>query len=235
MIKEALKYLVCLGIPTITKIDGQQVSDRQLHVLKEPTANAIQVNSLSGLVEYLRSGFDTNQTLMVHVVSPTEVVAFNSVNSNCSRGQFVKAEAMVPSFCFDNFYDAESFNIKAQSCFVANEDKEIVLKVVGNITEDQVQTYSDDGISQSVTAKVGVANRATVVVPNPVALRPFRTFVEVEQPESSFVFRMKNGPACALFEADGGAWKLEAMQNIKAYLVESLNDEIFNEKVIIIA
>jgi hypothetical protein len=51
--------------------------------------------------------------------------------------------------------------------------------------------------------------------------------VEVEQPVSSFIFRMKEdkyskGIQCALFEADGGAWKLEAMQAIKAYLDSEL-------------
>ena len=31
-----------------------------------------------------------------------------------------------------------------------------------------------------------------------------------------------NGIQCALFEADGGAWKNEAMKNIKAYLEKEL-------------
>ncbi len=49
----------------------------------------------------------------------------------------------------------------------------------------------------------------------------FEVQVEVEQPESKFVFRMRkgvDGPEAALFEADGGAWKIEAMKRIKEYL-----------------
>lgn len=53
-------------------------------------------------------------------------------------------------------------------------------------------------------------------------LRPYRTFREVEQPASEFVFRLRslNGevPWCALFEADGGKWKLDAVLKIKAWL-----------------
>ena len=51
-------------------------------------------------------------------------------------------------------------------------------------------------------------------------LRPYRTFTEVVQPASDFIFRMKEdrGITCALFEADGGAWKNAAMKNIKEYL-----------------
>ena len=47
------------------------------------------------------------------------------------------------------------------------------------------------------------------------------------QPESQFVFRMKedkyDGVQCALFEADGGAWKLKAMENIKEYFDRELD------------
>lgn len=48
----------------------------------------------------------------------------------------------------------------------------------------------------------------------------------MDQPESDFVFRMKedkyDGVQCALFEADGGAWKLHAMESIQEYLEEQL-------------
>jgi hypothetical protein len=73
-----------------------------------------------------------------------------------------------------------------------------------------------------VTAKSGISTVENVIVPNPVMLCPFRTFAEVEQPESEFVFRMQTGFKAALFEADGGKWKLYAMQNVKAYLEEKL-------------
>lgn len=42
------------------------------------------------------------------------------------------------------------------------------------------------------------------------------------QPKSDFIFRMKqdkyDGIACAIFEADGGAWKIAATTAIKEYL-----------------
>ena len=65
-------------------------------------------------------------------------------------------------------------------------------------------------------------------MPNPCVLRPIRTFTEVKQPKSAFVFRMEQGSNetvnAALFEADGGAWKIEAMENIKDYLRAELKD-----------
>ena len=80
--------------------------------------------------------------------------------------------------------------------------------------------------------KSGVTTKAEVIVPNPVVLKPFRTFSEADQPESKFVFRLHkddDGVTAALIEADGGAWKVQAMQNIAAYLhsglVSALTDE----------
>ncbi len=235
MIKEALQYLVGMGKAEKHEVNGQFYSDKPLYLLRSATADSLIVHSLSGLVEYLKSEYEWDERLMIHVVSPTEVRVFDSLNENANRNYFIRAEAMVPSFHFGNFYDTESFNIKLQSVFVKNEDRDVVLKVVGNIREDDVKTFGDDGVSQTVTAKAGVANVADVVVPNPVALKPFRTFIEVEQPASDFVFRMQNGPRCAIFEADGGAWKLSAMRNIERYLKEKLAVEIKADKLVIIA
>jgi hypothetical protein len=235
MLMEALQYLIRLGNTKIESIDGQVFSTEKIHSVPVATAEAIQVSSLSGLVEYLKSKFDGKREIMVHVVSPTEVVCFDTFNRDQKRNHYIKATAMTPSFSFDRYHDAENFNIKLQSCFVQNGDRDLMLKVVGNIREEMVSTVGDDGISQAVTAKTGVATVENVKVPNPVLLAPYRTFVEVEQPKSDFVFRMKTGPDCALFEADGGAWKLEAMKNIKNYLAEELKQELADSELVIIA
>ena len=62
---------------------------------------------------------------------------------------------------------------------------------------------------------------------------PYRTFIEVEQPESKFIFRMREGGACALFEADGGAWKLDAQNAVYEYLKDRLKEEIESKAVIL--
>jgi hypothetical protein len=45
---------------------------------------------------------------------------------------------------------------------------------------------------------------------------------------------MQSDPTCALFEADGGAWKIKAMKRIKEYLEEELREKIDSKKVYII-
>lgn len=233
--KEALEYVVELGNVETHDIDGQTFSTQRLHVVEEPTANSFTVRSLSGLVDYVKSGFDIEQPLMIHVANPTLVTCFTAINGNYNRSTLVRAEALIPDFDFGYWHKVEKFIISLQSAFVKNDDRDTMLKVVGNITEEDVKTYGDNGTSQSVVAKVSVGHVAEVDVPNPVSLKPYRTFTEVEQPESEFVFRMEKGPNCSIHEADGGTWKLEAIGNIKNYLVENLAEEIKNKKVFIIA
>ncbi|HUW08460.1 MAG TPA: hypothetical protein VM537_01965, partial [Anaerolineae bacterium] len=79
-------------------------------------------------------------------------------------------------------------------------------------------------VSQTVSVRRGMSQTTQVVVPNPVTLKPYRTFREIDQPESPFLLRARNPkneegvPEFALFEADGGAWRLTAVERIKDYL-----------------
>ena len=79
---------------------------------------------------------------------------------------------------------------------------------------------------QTVEARQGVALNALVEVKPRVLLRPFRTFLEVEQPESEFLLRVDPDEGIGFFEADGGIWKLEAKKNIADYFNANLADLI---------
>lgn len=122
----------------------------------------------------------------------------------------------------------ESFIINIQQISFKNENTDSLLSFIGSVKDDTSVTQEDDGITQRVTAKSGISLSKTVKVPNPVRLMPYRTFTEVAQPESAFVFRMrKDGSSisAALFEADGNAWKNEAILNIKEFFKSSLSGE----------
>jgi len=235
LIKEAIQYVVGLGNKEVVNVNGQQYATGDMKLLREPSVSPLVVHSLSGLIDYIKSNFDENSGLMIHVKSPSEVELLDTLNQDAQRDVWVRAEAMLPHFNFDRFYDVEDLNIKLQSCFVQSEDRDIMLKVVGNVQEENVKSASDDGVTQTVTARHGVAQVGNVQVPNPVKLSPYRTFVEVEQPQSEFIFRMQSGPRGALFEADGGAWKNKAMSTIQNFLQAALKEEVENGKINIIA
>lgn len=111
------------------------------------------------------------------------------------------------------------------------------LSVAGNVENKTVANYGDDGTSQKATITKGIAGKEDVIVPNPVTLRPYRTFLEVEQPESKFIFRIREGangePSFKLVEADGGLWKYKAVTSIKDYLKDHLPEALLKSITII--
>lgn len=233
MIKEALQYLVELGKAEEHTINGDTYSDKPLHRIDMyiPKANAIEIHTLTSLVDYIKSDVDAmSEKMIVEVASPTKVNMYSQLDYNRDREKLVSVSARVPEFSFNNFMDQEKFCINLQSKFINDPqtDRSLILKFAGTVEAGTVAEYGDDGITQKATVKTGIASKGDAIVPNPVKLRPYRTFLEVEQPISEFIFRMKqdkyDGINCAIFEADGGAWQIAATKAIKEYLQFELAD-----------
>lgn len=236
MIQKALQYIVNLAEPKVQTIDGETYSDKTMHrVSFNPKAEPIQLNTLTSLVDYILSGFDTHGKLFVHVVSPVEVKVFSALDGERIREELLTVNALVPRFIFGQFMEHEAFCIGLQSKFLNSGDRALLLKFAGTVEAGSVAQYGDDGVTQKATVKTGVASKTDAVVPNPVTLSAYRTFMEVDQPAAQYVFRMKQGPGgdvqCALFEADGGAWQTEAKESIKVYLTTEF--EGYNDIVVI--
>lgn len=239
MIKKALEYLIDLGGANVMKINEREYADREIFPVKPPTVPTLEVHSLASIVTYIKE-IDSAESrhegmpLLLHIEDyKTVSIKGLAVDDWKEREIFMRATAETPDFNFGRYYDAENFNIALQSVFLQNEDRDIMLKVVGNLKDEAVRNISDDGVSQATTVRTGIATVAEVKVPNPVTLKPYRTFIDIEQPESKFIFRMREGGACALFEADGGAWKSSAQVSIYDYLKDNLKEEIENHSVIL--
>ena len=169
----------------------------------------------------------TRQLVSTQIAVTTKLAALFEVN------------ALLPRFEYGREYDQESFLISMQSCFKESDDREAVTMLASNIVNTQEATFSDNGTTQQAVMKTGITTKDNVLVPNPVNLIPYRTFLEVEQPASDFVFRVSEGrggaPVFKLVAADGGVWKSQAVANVKAYLVEALKDIPDRDKITIIA
>ena len=229
MIKEALEYIIGLRKAEIINVDGINYSDKSLHhVSFNPKADAIKMTTLTSLVDYIVSNVDKmSDHMLVHVVSPTRVELISNLDEEREREKLVVVEANVPDFPFDRFVDSERFIIGLQSKFIPTDDRALLLKFAGTVDTGTIANYGDDGISQKATIKMGPASKSDAKVPSPCVLQPFRTFNEVEQPESEFIFRMQDGRdgiECAIFQADGGSWMNEAMKNIKEYFEDHLSE-----------
>ena len=101
------------------------------------------------------------------------------------------------------------------------------------MTDENSISTQDNGVTQTVEARQGIALKERVEIRPRVVLQPFRTFLEVDQPESEFLLRVDAEKGIGLFEADGGVWKLEAKKNIAAYFAKNLSDLIEAGQVVI--
>jgi len=227
MLKEMLDRIREISNAEVLEIGGKKYTTQTVRPVLDAQPAALGVATLTGLTDYYLANVDALDPakLIVHVEDHANVKLLSALHGDfAQRDCLLHVKADLLQMQFNAWLDSERFNIFMQACFQETEDRAAVLKVVGNIRESAVKDTSDDGVSQEVTIKAGIARVDNVKVPNPVILKPFRTFVEVDQPTSQFVFRMRTGPECMLVEADGGAWRNEARQNIAAYLAAALGD-----------
>lgn len=237
-LKEALSYAVELADKEnkiISSSNGKEYFDINKHDFRElrprKYAPILELQTLKSLVDYLKSDNDFigGRRLVVVVESYQRVSVYDQVDfENGKRPQLVSVKATVPVIPFSNWRDQEEFNIMLQSMFINDADRNLVLDFASHLKIEKGAEVQDNGISQMATVRDGVASLAHAKTPNPVTLRPYRTFNEVEQPASQFVFRVNKSANLALFEADGGKWKLDAVKNISDYLKTELanNDRI---------
>ena len=113
-----------------------------------------------------------------------------------------------------------------RSLFAENADRNNLLNFASKVSNDTKFALDDDGVSQKVEVKRGLSGalKDEATAPSIVKLMPYRTFSECDQPESEFLFRMKDsgGIVCTLFEADGGFWKQTARESIAAFFKKEL-------------
>ena len=244
MLREAMQYIAGLKEesmdPKVVEINGKTYCNKNLtRYDEEPMASAIEATTLTAMIDYIKNCKDElRESMVIHVVNPTTVKLYSGLTKERDREHLFKSYAAVPKFSYGNWYSQEEFIIEMQADFEVTDDLQLILKVAGNVEAKTTQNYVDDGTSQRAVIKQGAASKADVLVPNPVTLVPYRTFLEVKQPPSEFVFRIRDDrgePAFKIVEAEGGLWRNEAMNNIKQYLIENLQDAPVYERITIIA
>jgi hypothetical protein len=226
---QTIQKIVDLGAATEHPIDGRTYTDKHLSLVKPPVAEAFSVGTLDGFVNMLEAGIDSfdAKDFVVHIVDHEEVrLAKREADTYGDRiaALVAKPTEGITVFRYFNAWGAqEDFIIGLQSHFQDSEDLKKLLDLASHIDLKESVKLADTGVSQEVTAQKGVAFREQVEVKARLSLKPFRTFRELDQPASDFIFRVKNGVGFALFEADGGAWKIAAINAIAAWLKNRLH------------
>ena len=202
-----------------------------------PHAAAFLFGTLAALVDYLVANRDALevQQLIVHVQGPSTVCVYGPLEDESDmfrRQKYVEASVAVlgmESFPFGQWLDPERAIIGLNCHFQPTPERDNLVALLSSIKESKVTDTIDNGVAQQqVVARGGVVFVGQVNVPSPVPLRPYRTFRDVAQPLSQFVVRMRarqdedEPPQVAIFEADGGAWKLTAIAEVAEMLKKAL-------------
>jgi hypothetical protein len=221
---DAIDKVIEVSKTEIISVEGRPYSTKKLFEVLDPIPAPLKISTLTGLADYLTENPDSLplDSAIVEISSHNQVRLYSTIKGTFEqRSTYLLTSIELDLYPFGKYLDLELFIIYLQSKFVQDETTAALLKLAGNITGSAVANFDDDGVTQRVTAKTGIVHVADTQVPNPVLLAPFRTFLEIDQPSSKFVYRLKQegaGIHCALIEADGGNWKLEAIKRIRDYL-----------------
>lgn len=229
MIKEAIEKILALSRPEVVAIDDRsyllQGRDPAIEIYPDP----LQVNNLSGVIDYCCEDPDGFGDFVVHVSDYNKVVLYPPMGGPFNmRPVLVKSVSRECGFVFGRAYNYEDFMVAIYTSFVPNDDREYVLKFISGVRVDAGSKVEDNGITQVLTAKAGASSLVKdIPIKNVLTLKPYRTFSEIDQPESVFVFRMKvvdGQPVFLIHEADGAAWKQVAILRIKDHLAEQIKN-----------
>jgi hypothetical protein len=206
-------------------------------IFYEPRPAKVNLHTLTGLVDYIKSNVD-KLDLKEHfiVVDNPEQVSFYSAVGGKDRDRdlvsLVKLDDKLQSYRFGNYEEVESFVVHLNSLFEESPDRERLIKFVSSVTGGAQFTLEDDGVTQVAAVRKGVSGAITKneSAPKIIALKPYRTVRDVEQPTSDFLMRLKlvdeedHIVGVCLYEADGGRWRNTAVQTIKDFLKKELGE-----------
>jgi hypothetical protein len=229
-LKEAMDYFLDKTEQKIFKIDNREYTSERLMPIQDPTPTPLAINTLTGIENWLEieehDDLIMNDSIMIHVNSYKNVRILSWLQENWQDRHFFLDVTFEKEeeFQFNWYMDIEKFIIEARCHFEPTPELNSIINYVSNIRDEKVSTAKDDGIAQEVITenRIGRLEKTTI---NPIMpLKPYRTFLEIEQPTSLFLLRLKKVekslPEAALFKCDPGLWKLEAIERIKNYILD---------------
>lgn len=242
MLKAAIEKIESMAWKHVFEKDGKIFSDLQLDEvkLKRDTPKMVQFYSLDAVVQAIKAEIERHtRPIFINVKSAREVEVFSTYNNDFTRDYLYTAKS--PYQNMPDWYTYEGAMIALRSQFVPNKGAEYILDLLSSISDTNEVSSSDNGITQNVNVRKGINLQTKVEVKPRVSLVPFRTFPEVEQPESEFLLRLtskeKSGcrePYISIIEADGGMWEMSAKDSIAKYFEARLAELIASKDVIVI-
>lgn len=237
MIKEALEYIAKLAAANRTDLPDvlgeSTVFDKPVFraplPTAPPTAKALPLLTLRSLVQFVARGLESLDPAAAHFlhVEPWKVSYLSTLSDFHRQREEIVSAIFTPS-CgpyIDKWLPLEDAIIGLMAEFSDTGTRAAVIELLRNVKHENTEIREDSGAAQNVKIQAGIHLVELAKVPNPVTLAPFRTFAEVEQPESLFALRLRqtgSGPEVLLKQADGSGWEVVAAERIGSFLVNAL-------------
>ena len=234
MLKEAIEKIVSLSAPTLREIGGAMfaINSDGIPLEIHPEMyhpDTLDLHSLDALVKLVRTEA-TEQDAPLYITIPDHMTVrcFGQPDADARYHRQVYYEAHatdVPGWESKVQLGFEEAQIALRTRFQETPDTLYAMKLLSDISCGAKVVYNDNGIATTITTQKGVALQGNDTIRPLITLRPYRTFQEVAQPESIFLIRVGDR-GITFTEADGGMWKLKARETVKAFLAESLQQEV---------
>ena len=241
MLQKFIEHIQKTTPPLITEVDDSTFRITSDGDVKEilPTIfhpDTLPLNSLDSLIKMVKTeASEQDAPLYITIPDHMTVRCFGQPDAaeRYHRQFYYEANATdVPGWAEKNTLGFEEAQIALRTRFQETPDTLYAMKLVSDISLGAKVIYNDNGIATTITTQKGVALQTNEQIRPLVKLRPYRTFQEVEQPESIFLIRVSDR-GISFIEADGGMWKLAARETIKTFLEERLSQEVTEGSVII--
>jgi hypothetical protein len=201
-----------------------------------PLDAQVKVTTLQGLADLISNKLDGLEpnNFLIHVEDGANVKLITKATDEYGRRLALvhATPVLFDRFRFGEWLRQDDFVIKVAALFSdadappgsggSNNDRSYVIKVAGSLTSGDNATSEVDAFTQRVTVKAGMNLPEAIEIKPFVNLAPYRIFPECQQIFSKFVFRAKvgdtGGHMLMLAEADGGLWKVEAINEVRRYL-----------------
>lgn len=210
-----------------------------------PAPDSVTFSSLTGLAEYIEQdpdgifdplvvgpGASVTDSPFIHIADESGWIEVHCLSILkrpwLVRHHFARAIAKVPD-CHPKLLGLSEMILTLRTHFASSRELNELLEVLcGIVVEDKTKQFTDDGLSQVVNVKSGVASIKHMPVPGFVQLIPLGGFAEVDMPKTDYILRLKKGheePQVTLAPVLSPDYALEYMSSVQRWLIENITRE----------
>ncbi len=220
MLKEFVEKISSLSGLQLETVEGLSWASRKPELVQTPRVEELKLSSLSSLIENGANAEDE----FFHVESPTRVsVKKHKVDKWGRQVSICSADisSMKTSLEDGRKYSMEDFVLNLQKSFYPSAELDVLLDLSSSVNIKEESDLVDNGISQTVSTKGGAHLMRQVEVKNPMNLKPYATFPEIDVLPRSYIFRVHRAGQCVQFslsKCDSVQWDIHIADLIKQYI-----------------